>query len=444
MVGCDDLLVSAVPNVMAQSIESLIRSRNKLAFVFPGVGSEYAGMGRYVIDNFPCARETFAEVSDCAGRDMAGLCLSPEDTGRLSELANAKLAILTVTVASSRVLKQEFGIAPDYSAGHSVGEYAALCCAGVLSLRDTVSLLERRAEVIETALREVSGTMAWVINLDGVTVEEKAARLRDEGHSIYVSGYDCPRQTSISATLNSFQHCVGEFERAGAIVVPINATGPFHSPLMAQASDDFRDVLAGYSFALPQCVALANHSARPYSGSQEESRDNLALHLVKPVQWRDTTEFLLANDVRYALELGPNEIVGYLLGKTTKEISCLSLDREKQWSAFRSRWTIDEGAVISMIGKCLGAISSTRNDSRDLNAFEAEVAAPSRALRSLLERLKSETSQISASHLETAIETTIGILESKQVPQRDIGARLSRILGPRVIALGQGVVTTDG
>lgn len=417
-----------------------LRHNNRLAIVFPGVGSEYTGMGKYVFDNFRCARDVFEEASVSANRNIAELCFSQEEAHRLGELANAKLAIFTLSIASSTVLMQEFGITPDYCAGHSAGEYAALCCADVLSVSDTVSLLQERAASIDSVLSEVPGTMAWVVKLDSCAVETIVASLQVKGHQVYISAYDCPGQTSISATAESFPDCAAAMEDAGAIVIPIKTTGPFHSPLMAKASARFEQVLEHYEFGRPQFTVLANHSARPYTEDRNQTRKNLTLQLVKPVQWRATTQFFLTNQVRYAIELGPNEIVGYLFDKTTKEISCRSLDREKQWEAFRSEWLVDDDQIVRAIEACLCAITCTRNECHDLEYYEREVIKPNNALRTLLEDLRSGKTQISRSHLEHAIEITGSVLTAKMVPRQERVTRLSEILGPHVISLRQGAM----
>ncbi len=401
----------------------VLGSESKLAFMFPGVGSEYTGMGKYVFDNFQCAREVFEQASGYANQDIEMLCFAPEESDSLGELANAKLAVVTTSLASSSVLINEFGITPDYCVGHSAGEYSALCCAGVLSLRDTVVLLGKRAETINSVLSEAAGTMAWAVNLASESVEKIIVSLQDEGHQVFISAYDSPNQTSISTTKNAFPCCAAAIENAGGILISINAFGPFHSPLMEKASTRFRQVLKGFDFGKPKYTVLANHDARPYTENRADTLENLSLHLVKPVQWRATIQCLLENRVRYAIDLGPKNILGYLLDKSTKEISGLSLDKEKSWADFRSDWVIDEGDVLRAIEKNLGAIASTKNECRDLDVYELEVVKPINFLKSLLEDLRLRKTPISKSHLELAIEITNSVLAAKQVPGGEIARR---------------------
>ena len=150
---------------------------------------------------------------------------------------------------------------------------------------------------------------------------------------------------------------------------------------MAKASARFGQVLEQYEFGKPQFTVLANYNARPYTEDRDQTRENLTLHLVKPVQWRAIMQFFLANQVRYAIELGPKEIVRFLLDKTTKEISCRSLDCEKHWEAFRSEWLVDDDDVVRAVGACLGAIASTRNENSDLECFERDVIKPNNTLK---------------------------------------------------------------
>jgi len=418
---------------MHSELKIALRSQNKIAFLFPGVGSEYTSMGKYIYDNFQCARQIFEQASTYANRDIAKLCFLHEYSDALGELANAKLGTVTVGLASSEVLVKEFGIIPDYCAGHSAGEYAALCCAGILTLRDTVSLLEERAKTINSVLCEVQGRMAWVVNLDSSTVEGIVASLQNEGHQVYISGYDCSGQTSISATVDSIRPCAAAMEAAGAIVIPINTTGPFHSPFMEQASAQFQRILKQYEFGNPRYTVLANHNALPYTEDNRQTIENLTLHLIRPVQWYHTIQFLLENRVRYAIELGPKEILRFLLDKTTHEISCLSLDTRKQWETFQSERLMDRSDVVRTISKCLGVIASTRNKGQDLNHYQTDVVDPNNTLKRLLETLKSEKIQATKSHLDYAVEVTGSILKAKQVPDPEVVACLTKLLGRHVV-----------
>lgn len=410
-----------------------LKSGHKLAFMFPGVGSEYTGMGKHVFDSFACAREVFEQASFFAGQDLAKLCFDPEQADRLKDLVNAKLAVVTTSVASSRVLIEEFGIEPDYCVGHSVGEYSALCSAGILNLGDTVKALQHRAAFITALLAEAPGTMAWAINLPSERVEEIAVSLQGAGQQVYVSAFDCPDQTSISCTKEAFSSCAAAIEDAGGILVPINASGPFHSPLMQEASDRFREILATCDFGEANYAVLANCDAQPYPDTAEGIIENLAQHIVKPVQWRRTVAYLQEKQVRHAIELGPKNILAFLLKKIAQDISTVSLDREENWTSFQSDWLIDEDGVIQAISGCLGAIASTRNGCRDPEIYKTDVIEPVNVLKALHGDLSSGKTPISKSHLTAAIEITNSALLAKQLPMPEVAKRLSQILGSHFI-----------
>jgi len=190
----------------------------KIVFLFPGVGSQHVGMGKPLYDDFNVFRETMEEAGDVLGMDMTELCFSPGKKKELDRLGNAQLALVAVSVATFRVYTREIGTRPLFCMGHSLGEYSALCCAGVIPFPEVLKLVKERGTIVNETAAGIDGTMAWVINLDGKVVERVCRETLKKGREVYVSAYDSPHQTSISGVTEALMTTARELEKEGAIV----------------------------------------------------------------------------------------------------------------------------------------------------------------------------------------------------------------------------------
>lgn len=253
-----------------------VKQMDKIALLFPGVGSQRVGMGKIFYDHFKIARETFAEAGDILKQDMVALCFSGEKKEELNRLENAQTALLTICMATYRVYLEEVGLEPSFCLGHSLGEYSALCAAGVMPFAHALEIVWQRGLILNRAAAAMQGMMAWVINLaDHITEFACAESLKKDG-PVYVSAYDSPTQSSISGLREAVMAVGRKLEQEGAIVYPLRLNGAFHCPLMAEAADAMAAILRQYTFADPCFPVIANQDGRPYRG-KESVIDNLHL-----------------------------------------------------------------------------------------------------------------------------------------------------------------------
>jgi [acyl-carrier-protein] S-malonyltransferase len=300
----------------------------KTVFLFPGVGSQHVGMGKYFYDHFNIFRETLEEANDILGMNLPEMCFSTAKKEELAKLENSQLALLAVSIATYRVYMQEIGIPPHYSIGHSLGEYSALCSAGVIKFPDALKLVRERAAIVNDAASGLNGTMAWVINLDSKIVEKVCREAFEKGRQVYISAFDSPHQTSISGRTDALMTMARELEKQGAIVYPLKLSGPFHCPLMKGASDKMREVLRLYSYENPNCSVIANRNARPYDGAGSVV-ENLALQLIEPIRWGDSIRYLVKQGTQMALEVGSKKVLKFLTEKNTDAVRAFTLDNEQ-------------------------------------------------------------------------------------------------------------------
>jgi [acyl-carrier-protein] S-malonyltransferase len=404
----------------------------KIAFLFPGVGSQYVGMSKTLYDNFKIFKETLEEAGDILKKDFASLSFSKDKKEELDRLDIAQLTLLTFSTAAYRVYMQEIGIRPHYCMGHSLGEYSALCSAGVIQFPHALELVRQRGSILKEVSAGIDGTMMWVINLDNKIVEDVCQKASKPGQEIYVSAYDSPTQTSISGHTAVLMKTAKELEQKGAIVYPLKLSGPFHSPLMKEASERMKAVLRQYEYKSPQYPVIANRDAQPYTDAGSVV-DNLSLQLISPISWRASVEFLLQQEVGIAVEIGPKNVLKFLMAKNTDAIRVYTTDNQKDLESISNELLIKEDEYLRIIGKCLGAAVSTKNRNDDAEEYEQKVIKPYRKIESFYKEFSEKGKSPGKNQVKEAMELLGAILSAKKVPQQEYTYWTENVLGSKFI-----------
>ncbi len=297
----------------------------KVAFVFPGQGAQYVGMGKALEEAFPYTRAFFDEASEVLGFDLRRLCLEgPEEELRRTE--NTQPAILTVCAQALKVLEREVGLKPDLLAGHSLGEYTALFATGALSFRDVVRVVRERGKAMEEACPRGQGAMAAILGLEGPKVEELCKRARKDQEVLVPANYNCPGQVVISGHLEAVKRAVELSKEMGAKrAVLLDVSGPFHSPFMEKAAERLREVLEEIEWSAFSVPVVSNVTAEPYA-SPEEAKKLLVLQVKSPVRWEESVRRMVALGVDTFIELGPNKVLSGLIRRTVEGVVTLNLE----------------------------------------------------------------------------------------------------------------------
>lgn len=308
------------------------------AFVFPGQGSQYVGMGKDLYSTFKIARTTFEEASDVTGVDLCRVCFE-DRYGELTHTINAQPAIVTVSVAALRVISEETEIKADYVAGHSLGEYTALVASEAMDFRDAVWIVRKRGEYMQNAVPLGVGAMSAIIGLQRHEVEKICSEASVNGFIVTPANFNAPSQTVISGNKEAVDRATDLARSNGAKrVIPLEVSAPFHCPLMAPAAEKLGMDLEKIDISKYKIPVVTNVDAK-LNTDPLKTKGILVDQVKSPVKWYESIKLLYDIGVRKFLEIGPGKTLSGLIKRSipdpvvlnVENISSLKLLRENDF-----------------------------------------------------------------------------------------------------------------
>jgi [acyl-carrier-protein] S-malonyltransferase len=295
----------------------------KTAWVFPGQGAQWVGMGRDLYDNSDSARTVFDQADDVLGYSLSKLCFEgPED--ELRQTINAQPALVVASFACLRAARDVGGNssfpAPAFVAGHSLGEYTALAAAGVFDFATAVHLAWERGRLMHEAGQACPGSMAAIIGMDEAPLAEVC---RQTG--TWMANINCPGQIVISGAIENLAQAMDLAKAKGAgRAIPLQVSGAFHTPLMQSAVDGMSEVIGSLSFRKPAISVIGNTTAEPIA-TAESAKSELLNQLCNPVQWQRSIEYMVNNGVTTFIEIGPGKVLTGLIKRINREVRIMNI-----------------------------------------------------------------------------------------------------------------------
>lgn len=296
----------------------------KIAFVFPGQGSQSVGMGKDMYDSLSSARTLYEQADQKLGFPLTQLVFEGPDH-ELKQTANTQPALLTTSIALYQAFAAK-GISADYVAGHSLGEYSALTAAGVLAFEDAVSIVRARGEYMEQAVPGGQGAMAAVLGGEREALADLCAEVTRGGHPVELANVNCPGQIVVSGSKEGVEQIVARVKGIGAKrAIPLEVSGPFHSSLMKSAADRLGDKLATIPFKNAEIPVIANVTAEPVTQAEEIVK-LLVQQVYSPVLWADSITWLISQGVDTFVEIGPGNVLTGLIKKIDKSVRTFNVN----------------------------------------------------------------------------------------------------------------------
>ncbi|KAJ0072785.1 ACP S-malonyltransferase [Bacillus altitudinis] len=300
---------------------------SKIAFLFPGQGSQKIGMGKDLFDQEAVSKAVFEEADQTLGFDLSSMIFEG-DAEELTLTYNAQPALLTTSIA---ILKkfEESGIKADYAAGHSLGEYTALVAAGALSFKDAVFAVRKRGELMNEAVPAGEGAMAAILGLDQAALVEVTKEVTESGHLVELANLNCPGQIVISGTAKGVELASEKAKEKGAKrAIPLEVSGPFHSALMKPAAEKFTDVLSELDISDAATPVISNVTADIVT-SRNEIETKLIEQLYSPVRFEESVERLIDLGVTTFIEIGPGKVLSGLVKKVNRRLTTISVSDQE-------------------------------------------------------------------------------------------------------------------
>lgn len=288
------------------------------AFVFPGQGAQFVGMGKDLYDNYPLAKDLFEKANDILGYRITDIMFGGTDD-ELKQTKVTQPAVFLHSVISALCMGEAF--APAMVAGHSLGEFSALVAAGALSFEDGLKLVYARAMAMQKACEAAPSTMAAIIGLPDDKVEEICAEINKENNVCVPANYNCPGQLVISGSIDAINEACEKMKAAGAKrALPLKVGGAFHSPLMQPAKDELQVAIENTEFNTPKCPVYQNVDGKPYT-DPKEIKANLIAQLTSSVRWTSCVQNMVADGADDFTECGPGKALQGMIPRIAKNVS---------------------------------------------------------------------------------------------------------------------------
>jgi [acyl-carrier-protein] S-malonyltransferase len=293
------------------------------AFIFPGQGSQYVGMGKEFFENFREARDVFQEADDVLHLPISSLCFEgPEEALKLTE--NTQPAVLTMSIAALRVLQAEKGVIPRLAAGHSLGEYSALVVSGALAFADAVEIVRLRGRFMQEAVPVGEGAMAAILGMERGQVE-KLCEEAAQGEVLTPANFNCPGQIVIAGHAKAVERAIERVKKEGKKAVPLPVSAPFHSPLMKPAGERLEKVLEGIPIRDLKIPVVTNVEA-DINRSKERVRELLVTQVWSPVRWEESMQKITGDGIEQILEIGPGKILSGLMKRINPKVETKNIE----------------------------------------------------------------------------------------------------------------------
>lgn len=299
-------------------------SNDGVAFIFPGQGSQYIGMGKELMSDFPVIKKYFSTASEIVGKDLLKLSLEGPES-ELNDTVNTQPCLYVLSYAIYRIIEEE-GFTPQVLAGHSLGEYTALAASGTFNFEDGLRIVAKRAHLMSSEARKRSGAMLAVLGADLRGVDDVVEEISRQG-VISVANYNCPGQIVVSVESDLMDRALDALSAIGAKkIVALPVSGAFHSKMMLDAEKSFNAYLDDFIFLTAGTPVIQNTTAKP-TVNPREIRQALETQMSSPVKWQQSIDVMIGLGIKTFVEIGPGQVLSKIIKRIDKQVEVLATEK---------------------------------------------------------------------------------------------------------------------
>lgn len=406
------------------------RVKTNLTYMFPGVGSEYHGMGKELYDRYDIVKQIFHTAKEVVGIDFYDLCFG-NDVSKIKINTYAQQSLVCLSYAIYHVFQEETNLIPNTLMGYSLGEYSALACSQIMKYEDALHVVNKRAKIIDAVSKGLNGTMVWVINIGRHMVENIVDELIDQGEKVYISAYEAEEKVSVSGTYESIKVLAEVVESKSGMIIPIKMSGPFHSILMKDAAKELRNELEKITFYPSDVQVLANVNSDFYTDKKDEIINNLSNQLCNPILWYQSLTRSMDGLQNIAVELGPKNVLSYIFKLNFANDFCFSIEHYDDIQKMKQCMQNDRIKYQNIIKKCLGLVVSIPNQCDSDSLYQINVKAEYERLIQFYEGMVENNA--SKRSIMGELNRTYKILQVKGAGTDIIENRLKSIISDTVL-----------
>lgn len=411
---------------------------DKTAILFPGQGSQHIGMGKTLYEEYDFVRRIYEEANDVLGYDIKKLSFEGS-AAELNNIEDSLPAIFIASVAAFKAYMHEIAVAPHVSAGHSLGEYTALACSGVLSFGDALRIIKIRSILSREASDKADGAMTIINDIDADSVEEACKQVSGSEGIVSLACYNSPSQFAVSGSRKAVMKVEDLLADKNAKITPLLMSPPYHCILLKPVMERLKDNLRNISFGAFKWPVLSNVTAAPF-GNKEEIIDNLSLQLTRPVQWSSILNNMREMGINTFIEIGPQSVLSELTRKNLGAVDAFSYtqktDRKELQERFKKYARIGNSPkkayIPSVVTKCLAAAVSTKNMNWNNEEYEKGVVIPFREIQKMQTELQEKEIMPNKEQMCKALQMLKSVLDTKKISkekQMEIFNRIFRDTG---------------